>query len=925
MPLKPAKTRETLQGTIILTQHRTRVSRRTLRIPMADVAWIALHRSARPAEVWSAVATRVADAAVERGLELRDCIVLVPFAQLLPLAQQAFAQRRGWVPRVETTATLAASLGPRPVPGAGELTFDSAVDALNAESMLGEQSWGRAWAQRDAHGVAQAATHVAHTAHAFARAAHALRPQARAAYWSQVRDALGAIDGLGARERAMARIALEWAALADPPATDRLFALQPAAFFAISAGGRDPLTLSLFDGAAARIPYVVIDLDETDAARVLRVPTGVSAPALAICEDFEDEAQGAAAQVLHELQQGHRPVALIAQDRALVRRVRALLERESVAIRDETGWKLATTRAAGRAMTLLRAAQPGASTDALLDWLKTGVRWPATGDTDDATSLLEAQCRTLQIARISGLAGAAFDAQVQTLLGCAMACLNRLATGSARPLRHWCGALAAALHNCGATQDLIDDDAGQQVIATLGLAHAEPSGQGALSAGAHVILTLHEFTRWVDAALEAANFLPQQRPEAARAEQADVVIAPLAQTIARPFGAVVFPGADNTRLGAAGRPHPLLSDAQVAAWGLGGLEQRRDTERLGLAHLIGQPRLTFLRRRQDTDQRLSNSPLIDQLSASLQSQGRCLAAWLDPRVERVVARRPVERTGPAVATLLPQRLSASAYEALRECPYRFFAKVVLGLRAQEELERDVEKRDYGNWLHEVLHRFHAARSQPDAPAVEVQVLLRLASQCQREFGLDDAEFLPFAASFKSLAPRYVQWVHERDAEGQRWLHGEYAVKRRPSALDGLELEGHIDRIDVIDTCAPGQTVLIDYKTGSADALKRKVSEPLEDTQLAFYAALLPESLRQSAQPVRAFYLALDNPKRIESIEHRGVETSAQVLVEGLASELKRLRGGERLLPLGEGSTCEFCEARGLCRRDHWTDPLAALP
>jgi ATP-dependent helicase/nuclease subunit B len=892
---------------------------------MAEIAWIVLDRGARPAQAWPDIATTIAGAAAERGVGLRDCVVLVPFAQLLPLMQRAFAQRGGWVPRVETTATLAASLGARPAAGPGELTFDPAVDALNAGSMLGRQAWGRAWAERDPRGVATAAAHVAHAAQAFARTAHAMRPQARAAYWGRVREALGLGDGLGARERAMARIALEWAALAEPPATDRLFSLQPAALFAVSAGGSDPLTLSLLEAAAAQIPCVIINLDDVDSACALRIPAGAPAPTLALCEDFEDEAQCAAAQVLHELQQRHSPVALIAQDRVLVRRVRALLEREAVSIRDETGWKLATTRAAGRVMSLLLAAQPGASTDALLDWLKSGTRWPETGETDEAASSLEASCRKLQIARISGLAGAEVGAQVRTLMRCAMACLDRVATGGAKQLRHWCNALGAALHDCGAMPGLMDDDAGRQVISTLGLAGNDVALSGVLGASAQVVLTQHEFTRWVDAALEAANFLPQPTPQAARAEQANVVIAPLAQTIARPFGAVVFPGADNTRLGAAGQQHPLWSDAQGVEWGLGGLEKRREDERLALAHLLSQPRVTFLRRRQDIDQRLSNSPLVEQLAATLQSQGRSLCAWVDPRVKRAVARRPVERTGPAVAAMLPQRLSASGYEALRECPYRFFAKVVLRLREQDELDRDVEKRDYGNWLHAVLHRFHAARTQAAPPAVEVQALMVLASQCQREFGLDDAEFLPFAATFMSLAPRYIEWVHQRDAQAQRWQHGEYAVQRGLGELDGIDLEGQIDRIDVIGGAVPGQSVLIDYKTGNADALKRKVSEPFEDTQLAFYAALLPESFRQSRQPLRAMYLALDSPKRIEEVEHRDVEASARALLEGMASDLDRLRSGERLLPLGEGNTCEYCEARGLCRRDHWANPLQPSP
>ena len=40
------------------------------------------------------------------------------------------------------------------------------------------------------------------------------------------------------------------------------------------------------------------------------------------------------------VERGETPVALIAQDRVLVRRVRALLERSAVVHADETGWRL---------------------------------------------------------------------------------------------------------------------------------------------------------------------------------------------------------------------------------------------------------------------------------------------------------------------------------------------------------------------------------------------------------------------------------------------------------------------------------------------------------------------------------------------------------------------------------------------------------
>jgi ATP-dependent helicase/nuclease subunit B len=145
---------------------------------------------------------------------------------------------------------------------------------------------------------------------------------------------------------------------------------------------------------------------------------------------------------------------------------------------------------------------------------------------------------------------------------------------------------------------------------------------------------------------------------------------------------------------------------------------------------------------------------------------------------------------------------------------------------------------------------------------------------------------------------------------------------QPEILDGTELHGVIDRIDEWRHSAGSTLELIDYKTGSAASLRDKVKQPLEDTQLAFYAALMRT---RSELPIKAAYLALDGTKGLEEIEHPGVEDSALALVEGIAHDLRRLRAGEGLPALGEGSTCEHCAARGICRRDHWATEAEAPP
>jgi ATP-dependent helicase/nuclease subunit B len=69
--------------------------------------------------------------------------------------------------------------------------------------------------------------------------------------------------------------------------------------------------------------------------------------------------------------------------------------------------------------------------------------------------------------------------------------------------------------------------------------------------------------------------------------------------------------------------------------------------------------------------------------------------------------------------------------------------------------------------------------------------------------------------------------------------------------------------------------------------------------------------------IGALYLPLDESGEIREIQHPNVEQTARQLVENVGKELARIRNGAPMPALGEGHVCDFCEARGLCRRDHW--------
>jgi ATP-dependent helicase/nuclease subunit B len=286
-----------------------------------------------------------------------------------------------------------------------------------------------------------------------------------------------------------------------------------------------------------------------------------------------------------------------------------------------------------------------------------------------------------------------------------------------------------------------------------------------------------------------------------------------------------------------------------------------------------------------------------------------------------VAANPVSHPHPAPGKALPPSWSASAVEALRQCPYRFFSRAVLQLSEAEELDDDADKRDAGRWLHATLERFHVARgATPRSADADTAALLAQGHETLavlvHQHQVSEEAMLPFTAAWPSLAARYVRWLHE--SEGSGWSFHAAEQRIDMPAIEGqpLRLHGRIDRIDTQRDCDAVR--LIDYKTNSKDALRAKVRSPFEDTQLAVYAAL-QDAHDVGRREIRASYLALDDDEAVSEVEHPDVQNSARRLLHELAQERRRIEAGAPLLALGQSPVCDTCEARGLCRRDHWAE------
>ncbi|WP_319016874.1 hypothetical protein [Diaphorobacter aerolatus] len=537
--------------------------------------------------------TRIAQAAQQRGVHLSSVVVLVPYAQLMAQAREQWAAHfaDGFMPRFETTRNWATALGAEPASHTG-FRLDVACDALTGRSLLETAGFG---SQADAMlGL------MLEMAQQLSGLVAAVAPAERAQWAVAARSLLDApLAGDALRlESAAARVALEWVLATESP-TDVLFGdgVHNATPMLVALEGfhPDPLAASLlahWDEGGLSIP-----LDDVFSAVASNAPD--QRVALHQALDAEDEAQRAAACVMRHLSLGQVPVALAATDRALTRRVVALLVGEGVPVKDENGWTLSTTRAAAQIMLILRAAAWHASSDDVLDWLK---HLPA--DTVPALPQLERWLRGLGTRQWMQARRNEPQTQPEVVALCAQVDVWRSGFKGSRTLTEWLLVLRAQLQQTGLWESLNADQAGARVLAELRLLdglEADLQGLG----GSDRRMTLAQFTNWANEVMEAGRFRPDSDSDA------PVIVLPMPQLLARAFAALVLPGCDEKRMLAAPEPPGTWTRAQREALGLPTREALEHAQRAAWRQAVRMPHVDILWRTSDEGgEPLLASPLV---------------------------------------------------------------------------------------------------------------------------------------------------------------------------------------------------------------------------------------------------------------------------------------------------------------------------
>jgi ATP-dependent helicase/nuclease subunit B len=489
------------------------------------------------------------------------------------------------------------------------------------------------------------------------------------------------------------------------------------------------------------------------------------------------------------------------------------------------------------------------------------------------------------------------------------------------------------LHDTGMSQSLEKDAAGKQLLEVIHTFDLRSSDYQS------VAMRLPEWISLIKSVLEDASY-----EEAGKESQANLSILPLSSTRLRQFDAIVVVGCDEQQLPAFSEPPLFFSDA---------LNRLLKTSTMN-AQYVQQAR--------DFSQLLISCPSVDLLWQSKSKNGEPLrpSAWIQrlqielPHWKAVVSKpdsyggqaRPLKQ---AVATLdqdlpLPLSMSPSAYKALRDCPYKYYVRSLLGLREAKEFEDGFDASLAGQSLHALLRNFYQALKTEEQRAgsqISSNTQARrewmereLSTISEKEFRRlieGDSRVLGTLRDWQKQIPSFVDWQLKREASGWRYHNAEHKVgfDLHFADLDGehrvIRIEGRADRFDInIDD--KKQAEVIDYKNQSMTKIKKRAEHVLEDPQLLIYARAVNEDPAsahlQGHQINHAQWVALKldikrDKKLLRSQEVEGVSELMPAFDQQITEDMQNLWSRKEMTAFAPDGVCKYCEARGICRKGMW--------
>ena len=302
--------------------------------------------------------------------------------------------------------------------------------------------------------------------------------------------------------------------------------------------------------------------------------------------------------------------------------------------------------------------------------------------------------------------------------------------------------------------------------------------------------------------------------------------------------------------------------------------------------------------------------------------------WLAVRRMQETARSsaPHGRGLPVVRT----EHGVSSVEVYTQCPFRFFARHVLGLAEEQDEREGLSPRDRGVFVHEVLQAFFEQWTASGGGTITVDRLDAARRRLEETAEPLLARLAPVDAALErarlfgsAAAPGVADLVLRAEAE-----RGVAVVDRRleerfsgvfeldaGGAMRPVAIRGIVDRIDLL---ADGSIRVLDYKS----------YVPVAPVQLGIYAVTAAQRLRvETARAWRvaeAAYVVYGGRRDVRSVAGRGEDVT-----EALADAQRRFVAAVDAMAAGEFPVrpiqtrlCASCAYDSVCRKEYVAEPEA---
>jgi len=656
-----------------------------------------------------------------------------------------------------------------------------------------------------------------------------------------------------------------------------------------------------------------------------------------MASDEEEQIRAIDYFVRSNILQGKNNIAVISEDRKLSRRLRALLERANIQLQDKAGWSLATTQAASIIERWLECIEEDFSAYPLLDCLKSPFIDIAQTETDykqniyrfehdlifheNVSSNIDQYKNQLKnrLKRLTHWPQSSYNDLIGTL--------NHIEKSSANLLRlhnknkkillsEFLNTLLDSLEQLGVMQSYQNDEAGLALLETFdslkqGLKYADP------------VLSWQDCRIWLGMALESQNFRPPTN-------NSNVQLMTLEQAAYLHFDCVIIAATESQHFPGSAKNSPFFNQAVRASLGLITWEtQREQRHELFNQALLSSSEILLTACNEDKGEQKPVSPWLELLTSFYQLAFDCT---LENKMLHDLAHSksevftsddnelPAPSQQPASIVpedLIPERVSASSYQRLINCPYQYFSADALRLKPLEELSDELKKSDYGERIHLILQVFHKGHTKyGNAFAAEIVANNRRAAE-DHLTELSEKIFLAdldnnvlhnsWLYRWKKHIPAYINWQIQHQSD---WRIFQSEKKLETELETSLKIYGRLDRID--KNKENSTHAIIDYKTGKT--ARQEDVDAGENVQLSTYALLDDEASEVS-------YLSVDSSQqKVESkscLSGDALQENRELNKQRLIELFKQMKNNDPMPAWGDDTVCCYCNFSGLCRKAQW--------